>query len=352
MRKNNRKRTWFEAGLGLAQSGYDAYRKLDTVRKTFQGKGGRAKTARKKSLKYLQGVTTQHDHSSVYKKGYMNKYKKRKWKGFVKKVRAVEIADRGLTTALYNNLFVYTAPAASSQCIGEVHLYGFKSDTPSSFAGVNDLAALIANDYRVTMSTNLETAGTSKVEALSSSHTIDKVFFESAILDCTVTNPNTTTIELDVYRIMYKKQLKGNFTSLTNLYDTASSVAYTNQIQKADTSSLLPLTLTSRGATPFELGAGSSMGNLKILKKEKYLITAGQCITLQIRDSKNRCFNPNDFYASNNSYRYQDWTQSMLFIAKKVAEDTSPCAINIGCTRIYKYNLEGQKNNYGYKLTI
>lgn len=353
-----RKRSWIEAGIGMANRGYSTYKSLSRIAQKYRKRRGKNRPGKgNRTLQYLQGVTTQHDHQNVYRKSYMNKYKKKKWKSFVKKVRAVEIADRGLTTALYNNIFTYTADANTSQCIGEVHLYGFKSNIGSTCAGVNDLATIIDNDYRTTFSTNLMTASDeiiysyAKVEGQITGHTIDKLFFESAVLDVTISNPNTTTIELDVYRIVYKKQLKGNFTSLKNLYDTATGTEYTNTVTKNDLTNKPQLTISSRGATPFEIGVASSMGNLKIVKKEKFLITAGQCVTMQIRDSTNRTFNPNDFFASQNSYRYQDWTQSMLFIAKKVAEDASPCTLQVGCTRIYKYNMEGQKNNYAYKMT-
>lgn len=295
------------------------------------------------------GVTTQHDRARVYRKKNMAKGRKTQWKKFVKKVEAVNLRDRGLTTALYNNLFDVTSVTAANQAIGEMHLYGFKSPESATAAGCNDIASVINNDFTNTRGTE-QVAGSEVVGGTSS---VDSIMFESAVLDATVSNTSDSTIELDVYTFVYKPFTKGNFNTLTIGLNQASTGNYTGVVQDLGTPPDKPgLSLVNRGCTPFELGKGISMTNSTILRKEKFLISPGQAITLQMRDPKNRRFNPQDFILSNNSFKYKNWTQSYLLIAKKVIENGTPTTFRMGVTRSYKYTKEGQKTNQSYRLTL
>lgn len=304
---------------------------------------------------YHGGVTSQHDKKNVYRKKYMKKYKKRQWKKFVKKVNAVNLRDRGLVTALYNNVFNRSATTASGQCFFEMHLYGFKSALAGAAAGCNDLATLISSDMQTRYGNDwmIPAPGVNADGASTRSPftAVEAINFESGILDATITNDNDSTIELDVYHITYGNKIKGNWNSLETAFSNYASTL-TDTVQTDATTLNLGVSLANRGATPFELGGAISSTGMKIVKKEKFLISAGQAITLQYRDPKNRRFNPLDFLNSNNSFRYNNWTKSFMLIAKKVKEDSTPCTLRIGCTRSYKYTYEGLKTNKAYRLTI
>lgn len=296
-----------------------------------------------------QGVTTQHDRANVYKKKYMPRRRKTQWKSFVRKVQAVNMKDRGLVTALFNSVFNPVASSASAQLITELHLYGGNSTDAVNSPGVADLSQIVLNDWNTRFGTNL--TGTVTLER-SLTPATDNIQIESAILDATITNNNSTTVEIDVYTIYHKKYTKGAFTSLKDVYSKAASSVYTDVVESESVAQSL-LTLDSRGCTPFDLGKGSSLANLVISRKEKYLISAGQAITLQMRDAKNRRLNPQDILTSTSPcYKYSDWTRSYLIIGKKLVEDANPMSLRMGVTRTYKYTYEGLKENQAYKKTI
>lgn len=297
------------------------------------------------------GVTQQHDKARIYKKKYMRKGKKRAWKKFVKKVQAVNLKDRGLVTALYNNLFSPVAESAGAQLIFEMHLYGFKSAAASSAAGCNDIATLISSDFQTRQGVQKNFSTNALETTFGKDGAADKIMFESAILDATISNNNSTTVEIDVYAIRYNKFTKGNFSTLRQAFQIAEN-DLTSSVQGNVGPGQPLLTLDSRGCTPFEIGKGISASGIQILGKEKYLISAGQAITVQLRDPKNRYFNASDFIESSTSYKYSNWTQTYLIIGKKVVEDETPMTLRIGCTRSYKYTYEGLKDNKAYKLTL
>lgn len=328
----------------LAQRAYNSYTST-SVRKTNRRSGPPI------------GVTTQHDRAQVYRKKYMKKGKKRQWKKFVKKVEAVNLRDRGLTTVLFNNRFDKSAGGPTSQVVGEMHLYGFKSAQAATVPGCNDLALITSNDWTNVYGVDNVysdpiTTGVNYGEVLDFK-SVDNIQFESAVLDATVTNTSNATLELDVYTLMYKPYTKGVFASVEDAL--TNNDEYTARVQNADYGTFTNMTkiqLYNRGCTPFELGKGISMGNINILKKEKYLISPGQAITLQMRDPKNRRFNPQDFYTSGGGFKYKNWTQSFFLIGKKVLEDDSPATFRMGVSRTYKYTKEGQKTNASYFQTV
>lgn len=293
------------------------------------------------------GVTQQHDRSRIYKKKYMRKGKKKAWKKFVKKVQAVALKDRGLVTAMFNNVFTPTAISASAQLTFEMHLYGFKSSSAATAAGSNDLATLIDRDFQTKYGVERYSGG---VIGIADRPAADKIQFESAILDATISNNNDGTVEVDIYAIRYNKFTKSHFDSIQAGFAAAANT-YTEEVQSM--SGTQPaLSLANRGCTPFEIGKGISLTGVQILGKEKYLISAGQAITVQLRDPKNRYFNASDFLESQNSFKYSNWTQSYLIIGKKVVENDNPMTLRIGCTRSYKYTYEGLKDNKAYQLTL
>lgn len=305
-------------------------------------------------------VTQQHDIKRQYTKKKRPKRQRKIWKKFVKKVQAVNLKDQGLVTVLFNSSYTSTDVGAGSQTFLELHLYGLRSGA-AGVCGVNDLATLVSSDLNLT-SFKAPLAGGIGGNVIvqgyqpegpggySKNQPIEKIRFESAIMDATIYNASTNVMEVDIYTIVYSKNLKGNFSSLSNVFQYAlDNNQIPTQANPADgvINNNTALSIATRGCTPFELGAAISIGNIKILKKEKVLLQAGQAFTQQHRDPKNRKFDPKMFYTSSaNNYKIPGMTVTKLFIGKNVDPNSStPPLLRAGCTRVYKYSYEGLKDN-------
>lgn len=309
-----------------------------------------------KRVKAEPGVTTQFDQKMIYRKRYMPKGKKLKWKNFVKKVQAVNLRDRGLTTVLFNGLYTFTASAVNNQALGEVHLYGFKTALQATAPGSNDIGAIIGSDWTLSSPEVLNNDGINGPQLgydFSKKGTA-KMMFESAVLDITISNNvSGKGIELDIYHIIYNPKNGVPMGSLVSAFTTSTNVGNVQgAVSSSSFATQLGFTLNNRGATPFELGKVISSYGVKILNKKKFLVPAGGSITHQIRDAKNRYVDASDFYNQTaDTLKYRGFTQSLLVIAKNIdnSEGTS-CSFKIGATRTYKYTVEGQKDDKAFRL--
>lgn len=286
--------------------------------------GGTATRTRNRSSSG-QGVTSQYDRKVVYRKKYMPRRKKRVWKRFVKKTNAVIARNLGTKTVLFNTQMSSTY-ADNSQQFTVATLYGADGDLDSSVqCGHKDIATVMFNDPETT-GPNLRTA---------------KVSFQSAVMDLTMVNlstvealsNNTASMEIDIYDIVYKKVQDA--TSLNALI--TSSEANTPTISGAGTS----LTMTTRGATPFEFPDLGSRG-VSILKKTKYFLSAGQTATYQMRDPGTYYIQRSEFDDSDDNFIRRGMTRSLLIVSKGVTT-VNPNevlkSLQIGVTRKYSYKV-------------
>lgn len=314
-----------------------------------------------------RAVTQQHDIQQQYRKRKRPKKQRRRWKKFVKKVQAVNLRDQGLVTVLFNSSYTSSTASSSQQTFLELHLYGLRSSA-SGVCGVNDLATLVTSDYNLSSFTGPLAGGIGgnvivqgyqpePVGGYSKNKPIEKIKFESAIMDATIYNSSVNVMEVDIYTIVYSKNLKGSFGSLAETFQAAlDNHQIPTQINPGDgvINNNEMVSITARGCTPFELGAAISIGNIKILKKEKVLLQPGQAFTQQHRDPKNRTFDPKMFYSmSSQNFKIPGMTISKLFIGKNVdpSAETGP-QLKSGCTRIYKYSYAGLKDNMYAKFDI
>jgi len=171
---------WGNLGAGVAGLGAMAY---EAYRKTGSSKSG-------------IGVTSQYDKTSVYRKKRMPKRKKRQWVKFVKKVRSALMKDVGTKTVIRNDT-LSTLWSTNDQSLQTITVYGADGSAPTaSQCGHNDLKTIFTNDPDL----SAETA---------------RAKFGSAIVDITFTNAsvnagpenNNTGLEIDIYDIVYRKQL-------------------------------------------------------------------------------------------------------------------------------------------------
>ena len=278
----------------------------------------------KKRISSGRGVTTQYDKSRIYRKRRMPRRKRRAWKRFSKKVGHVIDKNLGTRTVVINSqLTEATSAGSSDQLTAQIALYPVRNDT---YAHLNDLFDLYTN-Y----------TGNADFDAT------NKLIFQSGILDITVQNASVDTndepagVEVDVYEI----------TSSSSWQEEGSTnVGLTKVIQDGFTSTSnegsagTGLALPQRGVSPFDACQALSQFKLKIWKKTKYFLGAGQTFTYQIRDPKRRVIDVQrigDWDSSN----MPGWTRWLLIIAKTTpAVDLTTNGqvdLRIGCTRKYMY---------------
>lgn len=347
-----------------------------TAKKVKTGRGGSLTTTKtKKSGGDRGGITQQHDQITQYVKTYMPRKKKKAWRKFSKKVKYVMDASRGITTALTNFTFTASNANQNTQSYVDVHLYSNAASVPTQ----DDLLQLAVNDQEMSSKKEISpTNATVNVNAVTDDGWISaankNIRFTSAVLDLTYINTSTGIQEVDVYHIVYRNvgpRALGNVSG-ANSFDAALGIGrdatgFVRQNATAGGALGNKVTLQSRGATPFELGGFLSFTGAKILRKEKVFVDSGKVYTKQIRDPKNRTFNPMGYYLGQNtgitspvnSFIKPGWTQTILFVCKQQTLADGPVApwegdniqkFEVKATRIYKYNQAGQSEDKSYQF--
>lgn len=308
--------------------------KLATQWARGQSKAGKAKPVSSRTYGF-NGVSTQHDTQLIYRRKGMPKRKRRQWKRFINKVKAVNLKATGTSSVVQNDQVneyeTYDPSANRYQTLAGACLYGRASNQPTG--GWNDLDDMYAGDTRV-----LSGPG--------------KILFTSAILDVTITNTaaNSVNLEVDLYHVICKKAgLPKDMTSKPADY-FANAATATGNVPGSATG----LTIYQRGVSPFEIPVAISTGGWKIIKKIKHFVTNGQSFTYQIRDPRNWVFKVDD-YAIGASARdhlsnyVPGKTQFIMVIAKPVAGQTSTNNTNLitmGITRKYSYKIIQDTRSY------
>lgn len=263
------------------------------------------------------GVTDQYDKKTVYRKKRMPRRMRKRWskkkRGFdsmlLKRLATKTVVINGTATNFWTD-------SSQRSCI--VHLYGKNgTDRGSAEIGTDDVWTVASNDPI----TNEQ---------------IEKICFESAVLDFTVSNTGESTLEFDVYEF-YAGGLRNH---ITNNWGSDQGIAQSVTPVMGGTG--VPLDLDSRGVTPFEFPLMGKYG-WKILKKTKFLISPGKAFTYQYRDPRNRFISGTDIFRSTlgSDLSMKGATRSFLFLAKSVvgSGETDQSAFQVGATRVYRYKV-------------
>lgn len=280
-------------GLRVATSAYRAYQRYSPVKKEFTSE---------------PGVTNEYQVKTVYRRKRMPRWKKRKWVAFSKKTKAVIESQLATKTMLLNDAYD-VANAANLQVYSAFMLYGLYGTDKNGFAGNSDIKRVLQN---------FMDNGTA--------------VFKSAVLDITMVNKSAYPVEVDLYHVtMWKKN------DDKNLDDSITRSVAETVVSGGTTA----LSLTTRGATPFDIPQIMRQTGMRILKKVKYFLGTGNCATYQIRDPRNRRFPMSQMpagLATNEEYTQPGWTQGLLLVHKPVAGYQNQVAtLSIGCTRKYAY---------------
>lgn len=270
-----------------------------------------------------RATTVQHDVTTQYVRKNMPKKKKKAWVKFVKKVNAVDDGLVGLKTVILNDEINPTLAAGSAgQSFGVIHLYGRCGTNTTSENGAADLYEIFSKDPEM------------KQSAAPYFPIIGKVKFRSAVIDFTMTNLGTRTMEVDVYKIVYRANEKpyASFFAAHQDYNlTSASVDGTSNI----------INLNTRGATPFGVGGLMSLLKSKVVWKKKFLISIGQSAVFQHRDARNKWISVKDMQNLDQDFTYKGLTVTYLFVYKcPEVDEFDTQKLRVGATRSYTYKID------------
>lgn len=280
----------------------------------------RSRTTTKQKSKNTSepGVTNEYQVKTIYRRRRMPRYKKKKWVSFYKKTSAVIDSRLATKTMLINDAYDVTN-VINEQTFSAYMLYGLYGQDKNGFAGNSDVARVLQN-YPVTST----------------------AIFKSAIMDMTLVNKGTISLEVDLYHVVFWKKNNDK-----NFDDTVTRAVAETDLTAGTTT----LSLKTRGATPFDIPQIMRQTGMKILKKIKYFLGAGNCATYQIRDARNRRFPTSALPANlavNEEFILPGWTQGIIVVHKPVAGFQNQAApISIGCTRKYAYATMESSNYEG-----
>jgi len=310
--------------------------------KKFKSSGSYTKTKSKaRNGRIPSGtVTQQHDVRNIYSKKSMPKGKKRKWKRFVQKVKAVEASGRGNQSLVINDrIFIKWKQARRPaqiplgttnsldvgiryQGVFEVGLYTANCDAGRGGRDKDLILNEVSNNQTGKV---LDTAlfGMERPIRMGDDLARLKVPMNSARIDITYSNTSDYVLEVDMYTISHRKMKNVLITppsSLINaaqqynereaqgLYYNVDSTSISNQTQYPK--------LEWKGCTPFQCPGLAKYAGASVLNKTKCLIGPGQSITRQYNDNRHR-----NIYSHDGSFqnRYDQDTITYLAIAKAPA---------------------------------
>lgn len=319
----------------------------DMVRRGYRNFANRQRSMRKSKLRSFrrapprmfsgQGVTNQHDVSNIYRKGRINKRRRKKWKSFVSRVHAVSEKELGSRTVVFNNLVTISNNTSGQTTNLTTCLYSLRSNQ-NWLDDLNTIAAL-------------ENAGDPTAAAGVTVDPTTKFMFQSGVLDLTVRNSsfqNDATsvgakMEVDIYEMMMSKDaIDGTtaFVHASQLFDEAD-------LETKGIGGGAGISIDSRGATPWDLTHALSRFGIKILSKKKYFVEAGGTFTYQARDPRRHVSTQIDM-DDREGFNKKKWTKICYIVGKLVPGFTVGSLagefteqLTVGCTRKYLYKLEG-----------
>lgn len=322
--------------IGGAVKAYQVYKKY----------GSRTKTNyQKKRTVDHGGITQQHDIKTQYVKKRMPKYKRKRWQSFVKKVRAVEIADRGLQTVVMNGTITKESLENQQEWF-EAHLYSWNGD---GWMGTKDIwYAMVLNLDLIQEDANTGSSTTPVTKNIANVWKGDaEVLAQSATLDITWKNNSSSSAEADIYIIEYKKGHASNGDNFINMINNGFGLTDPGYFIGSTTiQTASGLSRLQRGVTLFDMSRMLSKFGIRILKKEKVFVPGGGQYTKQIRDPRNHRIKPfGDQIADNNYLKYEGLTKSVISCWKNT--DGSGINVTQRSTRDYKFTVEGLKDVKG-----
>ncbi|AXH77829.1 MAG: capsid protein [Cressdnaviricota sp.] len=293
----------------------------------------------------------------IYRRKRMPKKKRRRWRRFVQKVNAVDERDLGSRTVLFNTqISAYNSSAAAGnreQGALTLGLYTIGGQS-STRADLQDLRRIMT----------LENTANPTAALGSTVYDTTKYLFQSGVVDITIRNGSVravgagsyTQLDGDIECDMYEISL-----SRSDIYrfdQTAGTVNQWNDLSELLNANDTPeiggagvgMSISDRGASPWEFPQQIGQTRLKIWKKTKFFIPNGRTITYQLRDPKRHVVVAQDtsqLFSINRPgltrFVYLVWklVPGLIQGGPAPAAGEYDARIEVGCTRKYMYKIEG-----------
>ncbi|AJP36444.1 putative capsid protein [Avon-Heathcote Estuary associated circular virus 18] len=284
------------------------------------------KTKRKRQTSG-RGVTFQRDQELIYRKRRMPRKRRRRWKNFIRKSVAASEKTLGSRTVVRNQQFSFAVSgvnANSEDIVGQLALYAVQNGGNEYLRDLN----------RICSDTDVSTSG--------------KLIFQSGVMDATITNISSSDdqdrkdvpIELDIYEVSARRNFEKG-TGDKGLLDCFAE-GFLDQGLLSTTGTDTPLSLTTRGSTPWDCPQALSMYRLKIWKKTKYRLSGGQSLSYQMRDPKRHVMEKG-YVGELTGSNLPGVTRWLILIAKPIVgfnvNFNGIAEIRVGVTRKYLYKL-------------
>lgn len=288
-------------GVGVAARAYNSYTRSRTVTRKNND----------------NAVTTQHDVKRQYTRKAMPKYKKRKWVKFVKSVDAVDFKKLAVNHVVraYNLPNITTTPTQRStdgvQSVVALGLYAVAAEYED-----NGIIGDVEDIWRAYTGGN------------NASPYSNRIAFVSAVSDIYVVNNATTTMILDVYHCICKK----DHYTVPNLFDMSKLAPFPGNVTNDSV-----LNVNQAGVTPFQMPNVTAY--YKILTKTKHIIGGGQTTTWQHRDPRNHYFRAQNFNFQTNMVGKAGLTHIWILCATSPDLCTNSL-INYSVTQSRTYNVK------------
>lgn len=252
-------------GPGVASAARSAF-------KTFRSRTNTRTRGSKRS--YPLPITGESDFRSVYKRKRYPRGRKKRWVGFVRKVKHVihkSVAPQ--FNVLLRNLTV--AQAAGTQACNDIFTVLGSNSAVSHFA---DIAYLFERALANRIPDNALLPLTIKQNM--------RLVVSGWMAECCISNTGETLVYLDCYYWRCKRNVKKETLALTNLF--AQSLADVNENMVA-TATETGLSITDYGVTPFQ---GVEFAKcINIWKKTRIKIGPGGTTQLEMRSGKDHVRN-------------------------------------------------------------
>lgn len=311
--------------MTAAKYGYKAYRGYKRLKTGRRGTSG-------------IGVTDHFDRKLIYRKKRMPRRKRRIWKKFVRKVKAVDLRELGTKSYVFNSNGSVNTSTVSGQCVVSFHILGFDVAPTTTGYGLADLYNVSVDIYGSLASMK------SKI-----------MWLRSCVLDITIQNTSVPiggdngSLEVDVYECSMKQNFgKVNNGATHNSFDGVISDAQANAVT---TSGMTAFSFANRGTCPFNAPIG--MQYVKIWKKTKYFISLGHTITYQLRIPKVRKLDLDTFNNVNNleeNVLKKGWTRGVLVLSKLTPGNVNSLSVGgltYGSTRSYTMCIDSNEQVEG-----
>lgn len=241
-----------------------------------------------------QGVTGQYDRKTVYRKKSMPRYRKRRWRRFLKRVAAVSEKDLGTQTVVMNINATPQNQTTQKQLLWDCALYSHNS----SITYWSDLDYIADKNANATGSVGNSTTDTTGLKISPST----KIIFKSAILDLTIRNASTqqtsqglfsfnsvARMEVDIYECSVRRSDEEGVVYNDLIEMLKQNIARTEAIGEIGATN--EIDIDKRGVTPWDCAYALSNFGIKIWKKTKYTLANNEQMTYQMRDPRRHVMN-------------------------------------------------------------